>query len=289
MNTTWGRDDRWFTEIPRRGYQQRFQIRQQLWTGQSAYQQIEILETESFGRALVLDGALQTTEADEFCYHEPLVHVALAAHPEPRRVLIIGGGDGGCLRRVLSHGVERVVQVEIDDQVVAIAKEWLPSVSAGAFDDPRLELIFGDGIEYVRQTSERFDAIIVDRPDPVGPGIGLISEEFFRSASAILDDDGILSVQAGPPMLIPDETNTVRENLERVFPIVAVHLWHVASYPGFIFSYAVASRRLDPRVPRSAAPPGTRYYTPELHAAAFVLPAYLQEPAPWPNWPIREA
>jgi spermidine synthase len=269
-----------FAEVARSGYQQRFQLRAFLWEGRSAYQHVEIVDTVAFGRALILDDALQTTEADEYLYHEPLVQIPLLAHPNPRRVLIVGGGDGGALRHVLMHEtVEKAVQVEIDGLVVTACREWLPSLAGGAFEHPRAELIIGDGLAYMRDVSEPFDVILVDSTDPVGPAEGLISEEFYRLAFEALSDDGIFAMQTGSPLLMRDELEAAAERMRRVFPIVSTYLGHVPSYPGVLWSWTAGSKALDPSVPRRTPPPGLRFYTPDVHRGAFALPPYLASDA----------
>jgi spermidine synthase len=252
-----------------------------LWEGQSAYQHVEIVDTVSFGRALVLDDALQTTEADEFLYHEPLVQIPLLAHPRPRRVLIVGGGDGGALRHALMHEtVERAVQVEIDKLVVTACQEWLPGLADGAFEHPKAELIIGDGLAYMRDVSEPFDVILVDSTDPVGPAEGLISEEFYRLAAGALASDGIFAMQTGSPLLMRDELDAAAERMRHVFPIVKTYLGHVPSYPGVLWSWTAGSLTLDPSMPRRSPPPGLRFYTPDVHRGAFALPVYLQPGQP---------
>ena len=273
--------ERTFAEVARSGFQQRFQLRASLWEGRSEYQHVEIIDTVSFGRALVLDDALQTTQADEFLYHEPLVHVPLLAHPHPRRVLIVGGGDGGALRHALLHDtVVRAVQVEIDELVVTACQEWLPELAGGAFEHPRAELIIGDGLAYMRDVSEPFDVILVDSTDPVGPAEGLISEEFYRLAAGALAADGIFAMQTGSPLLMRDELDAAATRMRSVFPIVKTYLGHVPSYPGVLWSWTAGSKTLDPSEPRRMPPPGLRYYTPEVHRGAFALPGYLQPVAP---------
>jgi len=268
--------ERYFAEVARSGFQQRFQLRASLWEGRSPFQHVEIVDTVSFGRALVLDDALQTTEADEFLYHEPLVQIPLLAHPHPRRVLIVGGGDGGALRHVLMHAtVERAVQVEIDELVVTACQEWLPGISVGAFRHPRAELIIGDGLAYLRDVSEPFDVILVDSTDPVGPAEGLISEKFYRLAAGALTRDGIVAMQTGSPLLMRAELDAAASRMRTVFPIVGTYLGHVPSYPGVLWSWTAGSASLDPSVPRRSPPPGLRYYTPGVHRAAFALPGYL--------------
>ncbi len=267
----------WFAEPAFGGFQQRYAVKRRVWSGRSAYQRIEVLDTVPFGRALVLDGALQTTEADEFCYHELLVHVPLLAHPAPRSVLVVGGGDGGALRHVLLHPVERAVQVEIDELVVRTCREWLPGIAAGAFDDPRAELVIGDGITHLRDNNDMFDVILVDSTDPVGPAEGLISVEFFRLAASRLAADGIYVIQTGSPLLMRRELVTASARMASTFPIVKTYLGHVPAYPGVLWSFTAGALALDPSEPRRAPPPDLRYYTPAVHRAAFALPRYLQD------------
>lgn len=280
--------EQFFAEIPRLGFQQRVEVRARLWEGRSPYQHVEIYDTVPFGRALVLDDALQTTVADEYCYHELLVHVPLLAHPNPSRVLIVGGGDGGALRHVLMHPVRQAVQVEIDAVVVDACREWLPELAGGAFEDPRATLVIGDGLQYLRDAGEPFDVILVDSTDPVGPAEGLISEEFYRLCASALTPDGLLAMQTGSPLLMRDELDAAVARMRRVFPIVATYLGHVPAYPGVLWSFTVGSRQLDPREPRRAPPTGARYYTPDGHRAAFALPAYLSRPSA-PGAPIFPA
>ncbi len=272
--------EQFFAEVPRLGFQQRFVVRDRLWEGRSEYQHVEIYDTVPFGRALVLDDALQTTVADEFCYHELLVHIPLLAHPNPGRVLVVGGGDGGALRHVLMHPVRQAVQVEIDELVVTACREWLPELAGGAFEDPRATLIIGDGLAYLRDVTEPFDVILVDSTDPVGPAEGLISEEFYRLCASALAPDGLLAMQTGSPLLMRDELDGAAARMRKAFPIVETYLGHVPAYPGVLWSFTVGSMQLDPREPRRRPPAGTRYYTPDGHRGAFALPAYLIGSAP---------
>lgn len=272
-----GSSTAYFAEVARNGFEQRIELRSRLWSGRSPFQQIEVLDTVPFGRALVLDGALQTTEADEFCYHELLVHVPLLALPSPgaRRVLIVGGGDGGCLRHVLMHDVELAVQVEIDKLVVRTCAEWLPRLAGGAFADHRAHLVIGDGLAYLRDVEEPFDVILVDSTDPIGPAEGLISTEFFRLASSALAPAGVLAIQTGSPLLMQDELRAAASRIADVFPIAATYLGQVPSYPGGLWSFTIGSKQHDPRAPRRPPPSGLRAYTPDVHRAAFALPTYI--------------
>jgi spermidine synthase len=273
----------WFVEPPTRGYEQRYQVRRRIYTGQSSYQCVEVLDTVPFGRMLTLDGLAQTTEADEHTYHEMLVHVPMFQHPGPRRVLVIGGGDGGTLRRVLEHPVERVVMVELDELVVSACREHLPAISAGAFDDSRAELMIGDGARFLAESDERFDVILVDSTDPIGAAQVLFSEPFFRSAHRALNTGGLYAMQSGSPLLQAEEMAGAAQGLRAVFPDVRLYLGSVPVYPGILWSFTLAARdgaiqAADPAVIRErmiAAGIQTATYTPELHRAAFALPGYV--------------
>lgn len=249
---------------------------------QSPFQRIEVFENPTFGRMLVLDGLVQTSQRDEFLYHEMLVHVPLLSHPEPRRVLIIGGGDGGTLRRVLEHPtVERAVMVEIDERVTAVSREWLPTVSAAAFDDPRAEVIFADGAAYVGAGGERFDAVVVDSSDPVGPGVVLFTTDFYERARARLAPGGLFAAQSGSPLFQQDELHRTFSNARAAFPEVRVYVANVPVYPGSLWSFLLAGERVvvDPvAAEKRAAERGLscRQWSPDAHAGAFGLPEVVR-------------
>lgn len=262
------------------------QVREELHRRRSQYQEIAILDTVLFGRALILNNILQTAERDEFCYHEMLVHPAMLAHPAPRRVLIIGGGDGGALRRVLEHPVERVTMVEIDRDVVEVCREYLPAIHGNAFDDPRLDLRFEDGFAYVEARPEKYDVIIVDGPDPIGPtpGTVLFAPDFYRGLADMLEESGLVVQQTESPMLLPAQTAATHLHLRSVLPIVRTYLTHVQSYDGW-WSFTVASWTTDPAAVdtevlaqrmRERGIDQCRYYSPEVHRAAFELPVFLR-------------
>lgn len=276
-------DGCWLSETERPGLEQRIRVLEMLYAGRSEYQEIQVVVTAPFGRALLLDGILQTSETDEFLYHEMLVHPALVSLAQPRRVLIIGGGDGGCLRRVLEHPVQEVVQVELDSQVVAVSRRYLPSISAGAFDDPRVRVIYGDGIAYVAEGNERFDAIIVDSTDPAGPSLGLFSADFYCHAASLLSENGLLVSQTGSPLYMMPEFLNAYRNLRRAFASVRPCLALVPSYPGAWWTFCVAGQgaaTLDltrEEIERRTRERGLklRYYSPEIHFASVTLPPFL--------------
>jgi spermidine synthase len=273
----------WWTEAGTEGLQIRLAVDRVLHRGRTPYQEVAVLDTALFGRVLVLDGVFQTSERDEHLYHEMLVHVPLFAHRDPRRVLIIGGGDGGALREVLRHPVERAVMVEIDAEVVALSREWLPSLGAGAFDDPRTELVHSDGQRYVEECAESFDAIIVDSTDPwpPGPGSGLFTEAFYRHCRRLLGEDGILVAQQGIELTHPEAVAAAQRGLAAVFEAASGYRVTVPLYTGgpltIGWGSADPSRRsvdettLERRLAAASFSP--RHYRPAIHRAAFAWPS----------------
>jgi spermidine synthase len=260
----------------------------------SPYQTIEVYENETFGRMLMLDGLAQTSERDELFYHEMLVHVPLLIHPEPKRVLIVGGGDGGALRRVLEHQtVQRAVMVEIDERVTEVAREWLAGISAGAFDDPRADVRFADGAAFVRETDESFDVVIVDSSDPIGPGVVLFTTEFYGAVKERLTSGGLLCAQSGSPLFQRDELHRQHAEAIATFADVRLYVGAVPIYPGTLWSYLVAGDRVvvdgaDASSRAQARSLACRYWTAEVHAAAFALPPVVRDvlepegqPGPW--------
>jgi spermidine synthase len=246
-------------------------------------QELLVFENPVFGRTLMVDGAVQTTERDEFIYHEMLAHPPPFAHGDPRRVLIIGGGDVGTLEEVLKHrSVERATLVEIDPTVVDASRAFLPNVSAGAFDDPRARIIISCGFTFARECSEKFDVIIVDSTDPRGPGWRLFTTAFYANCRALLLEGGILVAQSGVPFLQPDQLTFVTARLGGVFKDVAAYMASVPTYYGGGMAFAWASndpmRRMLPDLERrfEASEISTRYYAPDVHFAAFALPRFVR-------------
>ena len=256
-----------------------------IYAGKTAFQEVEVFENAVFGRVLALDGIVQTTERDEFVYHEMLVHPAMFAHGAARRVLIIGGGDGGAIEAALKHPVERVTMVEIDAQVIELCRTHLPTVCGDAFDDTRLDLIIGDGVKYVAETEQRFDVILVDSTEPVGPGVVLFETPFYASCQRCLAASGILVTQNAVPFLQGDVARDACARLKPLFVDVALYLASVPTFIGghMVFAWAsddagtrqVAVETLAERHAEAAI--ATRYYTPEVHKAAFALPPYIGE------------
>lgn len=267
----------WFKEVENKDTYIGFRVTNVLHRERSQYQDIAILDTPTFGRMLVLDGIVQTTVNDEHFYHEMIAHVPLFAHPNPRRVLVIGGGDGGTVREVLKHEtVERVDLVEIDERVVELCKQFLPELSH-ALDDPRVKINITDGLEYVKKVHNEYDVVIVDSSDPLGPAVGLFREEFYRDVAAALKDDGVMVAQTESPWLTPKVVREIVQAVSNAFNSPAyLYLTTVPIYSLGVWSFTMGTKGLDPRRPRlelDEMPPfETKYYTPEIHAAAFALP-----------------
>lgn len=272
----------WFKEIETKDLHIGFRVSNVLHREQSQYQDIAILDTPTFGRMLVLDGIVQTTVQDEFFYHEMIAHVPLFSHPNPRRVLVIGGGDGGTVREVLKHeSVEHVDLVEIDGRVIELCKEYLPELSH-ALDDPRVAIKVTDGLEYVKSVRGEYDVVIVDSSDPLGPAVGLFREDFYRDVVGVLKDDGLMVAQTESPWLTPDVVRDVVQAIGNAFDSHAyLYLTSVPIYSLGVWSFTLGTKGIDPRRPRLALdemPPfETKYYTPEIHAAAFALPRFTRE------------
>lgn len=274
----------WYTETLYPDVAQSFRMGRVLFRDQTGLQDLVIFENPVLGRVMALDGVIQTTEGDEFVYHEMLTHVPILAHGRARRVLIVGGGDGGMLRRALEHPeVEKVTMVEIDRTVVDLSVRYLPSISAGAFEDPRADLVIADGCRFVKETDGTFDVILVDSTDPHGPGAVLFTEEFYRDCKARLTPGGILCTQNGVPFHQPQELRDSRDRLGRLFGDVSFFVAPVPTYYGGFMAFGWATddatlrRQTSGEVRRRFESAGlkTRYYTPEIHAASFALPAFM--------------
>jgi spermidine synthase len=240
---------KWFSDYISPDLTMLHSIKERIYSGRSKFQSIEIVNTGSFGVCLVLDGKIQSSEADEFIYHEALVHPAMLTHPQPERVFIAGGGEGATLREVLAHKtVKRAVMVDIDEEVVSLCRRLLPSWHQKAFDDPRTELHFVDARKHLEESSEKFDVIIIDLVDPLeqGPARLLYTREFYQIVEQKLVPAGIMSVQAeSAEWKNSDNFTAIANTLRNVFPIARPYQVHVPSFLG-LWGFAVASQSLDP-------------------------------------------
>jgi spermidine synthase len=279
--------DSWVNETLYAEWGQRFLVKRELARVQSAFQDILVFESFTHGRVMLLDGVVQITEADEFVYQEMLTHVPLLAHGAAKRVLIIGAGDGGVLRRVLQHrNVEKAVMVEIDGEVIRLAKEHLPGIAGDAWSDTRAEVIVGDGIDYVRQAAAgSFDVVIVDSTDPIGVGEVLFTDEFYANAARLLSDQGLIVNQCGVPFMQSDELRDTNLRRAKAFPDTFAYVAAVPTYVGGFMTLGwaakVAALRQVPvetiraRAQAAGVLGTTRYWTPEIHVGAFHLPPYI--------------
>jgi spermidine synthase len=272
----------WYDEIFNDRLRFGLKVRRFLYSGRSALQKIDVFETDQFGRALALDGIYMTSEGDEYFYHEMLVHPAMATAPAIQRVLVIGGGDGGTVREVLRYPeVEKVVMVEIDPMVVEVCRKYLGSIGT-AWDDPRLELIFEDGVSFAWEADVGpFDVILLDGSDPAGPAEGLFSEEFYRGCKRLLAPNGVFALQSESPVLFREAFITIVQLLRGIFPIAQPYFGTVPLYGAGLWSWTHASHTVDPlaviddRVNRIES--STRYYNRAIHQAAFALPNEIKK------------
>lgn len=275
--------ERWFAERLYPHYQQRILIDEILFEGRTAFQDALIFRNSYFGRVLTLDGVVQTTERDEFCYHEMITHVPIIAHGAVGRVLIIGGGDGGVLREALRHPQIAVTMIELDQTVVEMCREYMPSLSAGAFDDPRADVRYMDGVKFVSETDQRFDVVIVDSTDPIGPGEVLFTQQFYADCARCLTTKGILVTQSGVPSLQEDEARATYRRLKKLFADPALYLTQVPTYVGGFMALGWGCHSGEPRrstrqeIEARIAATGleTRYYNAAIHAGCFLLPGYI--------------
>ena len=253
-----------------------------LHSSRSSFQKIEVVESLDFGRMLVLDGVINLTERDEFVYHEMLAHIPLFSHPDPLKILIVGGGDGGTVREVLKHeGISRIQQVEIDREIIAISKKYFPSLSS-SLDHPKVNFLLMDAVQYVRDIKEKFDIILIDSTDPViEQSEGLFTVSFYRDCLNALTEQGILASQVGDISFDTGVVLGVFSKLKEVFPIVRIFRAPIPSYTLVPYSFAFCSKTIRPemglgpsRFPKSFQ---TRYYNDQIHKAAFALPEHLRK------------
>ena len=265
---------------------QTFRIDKMYFEQKTEHQHLMIFHNAMLGRVMTLDGIVQTTECDEFVYHEMMAHVPILAHGSAKRVLIIGGGDGGMLREVVRHAdVEHITMVEIDRAVVEMAREYLPNHSAGAFDDNRLNLVIADGMDYVRECSDQFDVIISDSTDPIGPGEVLFTESFYAQCKRILNPGGVMVAQNGVPFWQLDEVQNTSQRMGEHFAEQAFYCAAVPTYYGGVMTFAwgtddislrkVSIDELTQRYRQAGLK--TRYYSPAIHQACFALPKYVED------------
>jgi spermidine synthase len=283
----------WFEEAYSPHWRQSIEVEHTVHEERTNVQTVLIFESAMFGRVLALDGLIQTTERDEFFYHEAITHVPLVAHGSPSDVLIVGGGDGGALEEVLKHrSVRRATLVDLDQRVVELSRQHLPEICGGAFDDPRTRLLFTDGLAFVAENGDSFDVIIVDSTDPFGPGESLFEEQFYANCRARLRPGGVLVHQGGNPFAEWPRFVNSRRRLAKVFRDASFYWGTVPSYYGGLFAFGwgtddPASRELSAAdLAARSIPAGLRWYSPAIHVASFARPPWLEAlDAPSPGQP----
>lgn len=256
-----------------------YKVKETLVRKKTRYQDLCIADTYAFGRMLTLDGIVQTTIKDEYVYHEMITHIPLFTHPNPKKVLVVGGGDGGAVREILKHpSVEKVVLCEIDEDVIKECKKFLPEISSG-LDDPRCKIFIGDGIKYVHEHKNEFDVIIVDSTDPFGAAEGLFGGSFYKEISECLTQDGIFIAQTETPFYLPETVKRVYNDAKDIFPITKLFMAGIPTYPSGFWSFTIGSKKYDPESVdlSNTIDIDTKYYTKKLHKACFVLPKFIED------------
>ena len=274
----------WFTEQHTDDVRFSIHIKEQLYSGKSYYQQIEVFDSYEFGRVLVLDGYIMLTEKDEYIYHEMMVHVPMACNPDIRRVLVIGAGDGGTVRELCRYdSITQIDMVEIDEQVVKVCKEYLPQ-TACRLEDPRVHIYYEDGLKFVRRVEDTYDLIIVDSTDPFGPGEGLFTKEFYGNCFTALREHGILTNQHESTYYdsYTSMVSRTHRRMRSVFPVAMVYQAHIPTYPSGHWLFGCASKNNHPVYdfkPEIWEQLGleTKYYNTQLHTGCFALPNTVRE------------
>nr|WP_180994342.1 spermidine synthase [Bacillus sp. Marseille-P3661] len=269
----------WFTEKQTESFGITVKIKQTLHTEQTEFQKLDMVETEEFGNMLLLDGMVMTTEKDEFVYHEMVAHVPLFTHPNPENVLVVGGGDGGVIREILKHpSVKKATLVDIDGKVIEYSKKFLPSI-AGELDNPRVDVQVGDGFMHIAESDNKYDVIMVDSTEPVGPAVNLFTKGFYAGIAKALKEDGLFVAQTDNPWFKADLIRDVQRDVREIFPITRLYIANIPTYPSGMWTFALGSKRYDPlEVAEDRFHEiDTKYYTKELHKAAFVLPRFVQD------------
>ncbi|NLM34417.1 MAG: polyamine aminopropyltransferase [Clostridiales bacterium] len=270
--------DMWLKEGQIENSAMTYKVKETLVRRKTEYQDLAILDTYDFGRMLVLDGIVQTSIKDEYVYHEMITHIPLNSHPNPKKVLVVGGGDGGAIREILKHpSVEKAVLCEIDAAVIEECKKYLPEISC-ALNDPRCEIFIGDGIKYVHEHKNEFDVVIVDSTDPFGAAEGLFGGSFYKEIYECLTEDGIFVAQTETPFYLPDVVRKVFNDAKAIFPITKLFMAAIPTYPSGYWSFTIGSKKYDPENidPANGLDLDTKYYTRKLHKASFVLPKFIE-------------
>jgi len=268
----------WFTENQTDNFGITMKINKTLHTEQTPFQKLEMVETEEFGNMLLLDGMVMTSQVDEFVYHEMVAHPILNTHPNPKHVLVVGGGDGGVIREILKHKeVEKAVLVEIDGKVIEYSKKFLPEI-AGELENPRVEVKVDDGFMHIIQSKNLYDVIMVDSTEPVGPAAPLFERGFYQGIFEALKEDGIFVAQTDNPWFKADLIQKVSRDVKEIFPITRTYIANIPTYPSGMWTFTLGSKKYDPLEVKESeiVDLPTKYYSPELHHACFKLPKFVK-------------
>lgn len=267
--------ENWFSERYSDNLQLSFRIKDMLLSVKTDFQRIDLFDTYDFGKLLTIDGTVQLTDKDEFVYHEMITLVPYYfSRKKPESALIIGGGDGGAAKMLLSLGLNRVVNVEIDGQVVEVSRRFFKDLSS-AFDDPKVELIIGDGIKYVKNSKEKFDMVIVDSTDPVGPAEGLFNKEFYKNIQNILTEGGVIVTQSGSPFYQPNALKMAYGSMKKIFKDVRVYTAFIPTYPSGFWSFTISSN--SAMEPREEEVKSLEYFNRDVMDGAFKLPQFVKK------------
>lgn len=274
----------WFSDEHTDHARLSLRVERQLFSAESEFQRIDVLESTEFGKVLVVDGDLMLTEKDEFIYHEMITHVPMAVHPDVKKVLVIGGGDGGVVRELIKYEtIETIDVVEIDPLLVEVCRKYIPEIAC-SLTDPRVAIYHEDGLRFIRSRTDEYDLIIIDSPNPFGAGEGLFTKEFYGNCYNALHEDGIMINQNESPFYAEEayQCQRMHKRIVETFPICRVYQAHIPSYPSGHWLFGFASKRYHPLddlngVAWKLRGISTRYYAPRLHAGVFALPVYVEE------------
>jgi spermidine synthase len=273
--------DLWYTEKQTENFGITAKIKETLHTEKSEFQDIAMLDTLQWGKMLVLDGMVMTTDKDEFVYHEMISHVALNTHPNPKKVLVVGGGDGGAIREIVKHpSVEKAVLAEIDGRVIEVSKQYLPQIASELTGNPRVDVQVIDGIKHVQENKNEYDVILVDSTEPVGPAVGLFARDFYQSIFEALKEDGIMVAQTESPWFNQELIRRVYKDIDSIFPVTRLYTVSIPTYPSGLWSFTMGSKKYDPLhvdEEKLFDPPNTKYYSPSIHKSIFRLPKFVEE------------
>ena len=270
----------WVTEQQNDDVNFTTRVKKTIYSEKTDFQQIDILETEYFGKMMILDGVIQTTTFDEFIYHEMIVHVPMFTHPEPKKVLVIGGGDGGSVREISKHScVDSVHWIDIDGGVIEACKTYLPEWNHMIQNNPIVEVKIQDGLKHMKESKGLYDVIVVDCSDPVGPGELLFTYDFYKDIYGALKEDGLFVQQTESPFYHKELIKKIQKDVDAIYPITRLYTANIPTYPSGLHCFTIGSKKYDPAQPLETRVPDfeTRCYTPECHKSSFVLPKYVKE------------